>query len=286
MIGRVTGGFPFRESASGTAGRQPDGVEEFLRGDVGRAGCGHQQATLGQAGESPGGEALIGADGVGPFGFAPRERRWIQDHQIKGLFRCLGEPVENVGLNGFVGAASDGFIRDVEAEVSPGAIEGVGAEIDTGDRDRAAARGIEREAAAETKGVQDAPVAGQRFHQPPVFPLIEEEAGFLAEHKVGLEFQARFAKNRRAIRRGSEQGLPVDSNNWYALFVPARTPPDTVAALNRATRAALAAPAVNEKLLASGAVPTASSPQELTALMRQDTEKWAKLIRAKKIVAE
>ena len=84
-----------------------------------------------------------------------------------------------------------------------------------------------------------------------------------------------------------EQGMGgVDSNNWYALFVPAKTPPDVVAALNRAIRNVLATPAVSEKLAASGAVPMASTTQELTLLLRQDTEKWGKLIRDKKIVAE
>jgi tripartite-type tricarboxylate transporter receptor subunit TctC len=85
----------------------------------------------------------------------------------------------------------------------------------------------------------------------------------------------------------AEQGIAgVDSNNWYALFVPAKTPPETVAALNRAVRAVLANPAVSERLAASGAAPVASTPQELTALVRHDTEKWGKLIRDKKITAE
>jgi tripartite-type tricarboxylate transporter receptor subunit TctC len=84
-----------------------------------------------------------------------------------------------------------------------------------------------------------------------------------------------------------EQGVGgVDSNNWYALFVPAKTPPETVAAINRALRAVLATPAVNERLAASGAVPMASTAQELVLLLRQDTDKWGKLIREKKIAAE
>jgi tripartite-type tricarboxylate transporter receptor subunit TctC len=48
----------------------------------------------------------------------------------------------------------------------------------------------------------------------------------------------------------------------------------------------LATPAVSEKLAASGAVPMASTPQELTLLLQQDTVKWGKLIRDKKIIAE
>jgi len=85
----------------------------------------------------------------------------------------------------------------------------------------------------------------------------------------------------------AEQGIAgVDSNNWYAIYVPAKTPPETVAALNRAVRAVLATPAVSERLAASGAVPMASTPEELAALVRQDTEKWGKLIRDKKITAQ
>lgn len=85
----------------------------------------------------------------------------------------------------------------------------------------------------------------------------------------------------------AEQGFPgVDSNNWYALFVPSKTPPETVTALNRAVRATLATSAISEKLAASGAVPMASSPQDLATLMRQDTEKWGKLIRANRIKPE
>jgi len=85
----------------------------------------------------------------------------------------------------------------------------------------------------------------------------------------------------------AEQGVGgVDSNNWYALFVPAKTSAETIGALNRAVRTVLATPAVTEKLAASGAVPMASTPQELSARVAQDTEKWGKLIRAKRITAE
>jgi tripartite-type tricarboxylate transporter receptor subunit TctC len=89
------------------------------------------------------------------------------------------------------------------------------------------------------------------------------------------------------VRTLAEQGLPgVDTNNWYALFASSKTPPATIAALNDAVRATLAAPAINEKLLASGAVPLASSPQELSALLKSDTDKWGRLIKDKKITAQ
>ncbi len=85
----------------------------------------------------------------------------------------------------------------------------------------------------------------------------------------------------------AEQGLAgVDSNNWYALFAPAKTPPATVEALSQAVRRALQTPALRDRLLATGAEPAPSTPQELATLLRQDSDKWGKLIVARKIKAE
>ena len=86
----------------------------------------------------------------------------------------------------------------------------------------------------------------------------------------------------RCARRLRNKALPgVDPNNWYALFAPAKTPPAVVDSLNPAVRRALTTPTgVRE------ALPAASSPQELAALLKRDTEKWAKLIRAKGIQGE
>lgn len=86
------------------------------------------------------------------------------------------------------------------------------------------------------------------------------------------------------VKTLEEQGIKgVDSNNWYALFAPAKTPPAVVEALNKAVRATLANPAVRERLLQSGTEPAPSSSAELARLLKNDTEKWAKLIKAKNI---
>jgi tripartite-type tricarboxylate transporter receptor subunit TctC len=88
-------------------------------------------------------------------------------------------------------------------------------------------------------------------------------------------------------RTFTEQGLPgVDTNNWYALFAPAKTPPAVIRALNDAVRKTLATPSVAERLISSGAVPAASSPEALSELLKRDTEKWGKLIKAQKITPE
>jgi tripartite-type tricarboxylate transporter receptor subunit TctC len=86
------------------------------------------------------------------------------------------------------------------------------------------------------------------------------------------------------VRTFEEMGFPaVDTNNWYAFFVSSKTPRPTVDALNAATRRALADPAVANRLLQSGAEPRATSPEEMAALLRADTNKWAALIKARNI---
>jgi 2-pyrone-4,6-dicarboxylate lactonase len=78
----------------------------------------------------------------------------------------------------------------------------------------------------------------------------------------------------------------VDSDNWYALFTAAKTPRAEIERLNQAVRRALATDVVRNKLVASGADPSPSSPDELAALLARDTAKWARVIREKHIQAE
>ncbi|HVL77164.1 MAG TPA: tripartite tricarboxylate transporter substrate binding protein [Noviherbaspirillum sp.] len=89
------------------------------------------------------------------------------------------------------------------------------------------------------------------------------------------------------VKTLEEQGIKgVDTNNWYGLFAPAKTPPATIEALNKATHRALMNPGVRERLQGLGTDSAPSTPQELAAMLKTDTEKWARLIRAKNIKAE
>jgi len=89
------------------------------------------------------------------------------------------------------------------------------------------------------------------------------------------------------VKTLEEQGIRgVDTNNWYAIFAPAKTPPAVVDAVNKAIRLSLANAAVRDKLVKSGAEPAPSSPAELSALLQRDLDKWSALIRAKHIKAE
>ena len=79
----------------------------------------------------------------------------------------------------------------------------------------------------------------------------------------------------------SESGLPgFVSLTWYALFAPAGTPREIIARLNAETVRALAQPDVKAKLLVQGMIATSSTPEQLAAEMRADSERLAKLVKA------
>ena len=79
----------------------------------------------------------------------------------------------------------------------------------------------------------------------------------------------------------AESGLPgFEASNWFGLMTPAGTPAEIVARLNTETLKALQAPEVRTRLIALGCEIQSSTPQEFQALLRSETEKWAKVIKA------
>ena len=81
-----------------------------------------------------------------------------------------------------------------------------------------------------------------------------------------------------------EQGYrDVHADNWYAVFAPARTPAPVIAKLNSAFRAALTDAEVGRKLLAAGAVPAPTTPEELGDILKADLVRWGKIIRDRQI---
>jgi tripartite-type tricarboxylate transporter receptor subunit TctC len=70
------------------------------------------------------------------------------------------------------------------------------------------------------------------------------------------------------------------ASGWYGLLAPAATPKPVIVRLHTEAVKALRAPDVVDKLSSHGAEPVASTPEEFTAFIRSETEKWAKLVKA------
>ncbi len=77
-----------------------------------------------------------------------------------------------------------------------------------------------------------------------------------------------------------------ESDNWYAMFFPKGTGKDVVAKLNSEIIKALKAPDINDFIRKEGGEPVGSTPEELTAYFKREGEKYAKVIKAAKVVAD
>ncbi|WP_439519474.1 Bug family tripartite tricarboxylate transporter substrate binding protein [Hydrogenophaga sp.] len=71
-----------------------------------------------------------------------------------------------------------------------------------------------------------------------------------------------------------------EASSWFGLLAPAGTPPDVVARLQQESAKALGLPAVKERLLAQGAIPSGNTPQEFTKLIDDEIVKWAAVVKA------
>ena len=79
----------------------------------------------------------------------------------------------------------------------------------------------------------------------------------------------------------SRSGLPgYEVSGWYGILVPAATPKDRIATLNKAVRAVLGKTELKNKLLSVGIEPVDSSPDDLRRFIDADIRKWAKVIKA------
>ena len=85
----------------------------------------------------------------------------------------------------------------------------------------------------------------------------------------------------------AEAALPgYELNPWFAVFVPARTPRAIVERLNRELLAALDLPETQKKLDLIGAERVGSTPAELAAHLKRETERWGRIIRERDIRAD
>jgi tripartite-type tricarboxylate transporter receptor subunit TctC len=79
----------------------------------------------------------------------------------------------------------------------------------------------------------------------------------------------------------AEAGVPgYEHILWGMLLVPAATPKDVVARLNREAVKALEAADVRERYAGMGVEPAGSTPEQAGAYLKSETEKYAKVVKA------
>jgi tripartite-type tricarboxylate transporter receptor subunit TctC len=87
-----------------------------------------------------------------------------------------------------------------------------------------------------------------------------------------------------SVTSAAEAGLPnFQISNWWALAAPRGTPPPIIDALSRELRAALADPAVQDRLLKINMVAIGNSPKEFADQMKREADMWRDVIKAANI---
>ena len=66
-----------------------------------------------------------------------------------------------------------------------------------------------------------------------------------------------------------------EASSWFGLLAPAGTPPDIVNRIQQEVAKSFHVPAIKEKLLSQGAIPSGMTPQEFTRFIDAEIKKWA-----------
>ena len=69
-----------------------------------------------------------------------------------------------------------------------------------------------------------------------------------------------------------------ESNAWYGLLAPAKTPPAIVEQLRRETVRALQSPDFRGNLTNQGAEPVGNTGDQFNVIIKDEIEKWRKLV--------
>src|SRR5512135_3563877 len=116
--------------------------------------------------------------------------------------------------------------------------------------------------------------------------MFDNIVGVLPRVKAGQEKAIAVARLKRSplapnIPAVSESGLPgYESETYFGIFAPAGTPEAVVTKLSQDLAQVLKRPDLKELLATQGAEAMGSDPAKLAAVVRADTAKWEKVIKA------
>ena len=84
----------------------------------------------------------------------------------------------------------------------------------------------------------------------------------------------------------TEQGFNVVINSWVGVFLPAKTPAETVNALNASIAEAVKSPEMIESLAKVGNEPNSQTPAQFAETVKADIARWGPVVKASGFVAE
>lgn len=126
----------------------------------------------------------------------------------------------------------------------------------------------------------NATVAGQVHFAIPAFPTAvpHVKAGRIRMLAVTGAKRSPIMPDVPTVAEAAVPGYEYDA--WFGIFAPAGTPKAIISRLNQVIVKALEMPDLREQLARAGLDPEPSTPDELGKILRADTAKWAKIIKA------
>ena len=116
----------------------------------------------------------------------------------------------------------------------------------------------------------------------PVLPFIKD--GKLRPLAVTTAKRSSVLPEVPTMQEAGIQGLAIGT--WFGLLAPAATPKDIVDRLNREVVKIIQDPGFRKQMLEVGAEPVGNSQAEMAAQIRQETEKFAQLVKAGKVTVQ
>ncbi|MFC5499462.1 Bug family tripartite tricarboxylate transporter substrate binding protein [Caenimonas terrae] len=122
------------------------------------------------------------------------------------------------------------------------------------------------------------------FYFDPGIALQQVRAGRLKMLGVAVAHRSSAFPDVPTLAEAGLQGF--DAGTTHGFYVPAGTPPEVVARLNREINHALGLPAVRAQIAAIGAEPTPMTPAQFAAVMADDSRRYGAVIRERGIKAD
>jgi tripartite-type tricarboxylate transporter receptor subunit TctC len=109
-----------------------------------------------------------------------------------------------------------------------------------------------------------------------LYPLSKQ--GKLRAHAVSTLQRSPLAPELPTM---NEAGVPgYDADAWFGLLVPVATPKDIIARLHAEVTKAQQAPDLRERLRGIGATPGSGTPEQFSAMIRNEIAKWARVVKS------
>jgi tripartite-type tricarboxylate transporter receptor subunit TctC len=107
--------------------------------------------------------------------------------------------------------------------------------------------------------------------------ITQHRAGGLRIVAVASAARSQFLPDAPTLK---ENGVDLNADAWYGMWLPAGSPPEFAKKLSVAVAEVLAKPEVKEKLLAVTLIPVGSTPEELAQRLATDNAFWQPIVKA------